>query len=70
MAHMCHGKFFVQFGASFGTSLLPIGASRKDPRGSDRECVPLIGETTIAASSRLVFFSTGNMEQQEIHSEI
>ena len=31
---------------------------------------PLVGETIIAASSCLVFFSTGNMEQQEIRAEL
>ena len=72
MAHICHGKKTDQFGASFGTSLLQTGASRKKPRGSDRERVTLVGETTIvAASSRLVFFfSTGNIDKQEIHAEI
>jgi hypothetical protein len=56
MAHICHGKKIDQFGASFGASLLQTGASRKEPRGSDRERVTLVGETTIAASSHLVFF--------------
>jgi hypothetical protein len=71
MSHICRGKKFVQFGASFDTSLLQTGASSKKPRGSDRERVTLVGETTIiAASSRLVFFSTGNVDQQEIRAEI
>ena len=71
MSHICRGKFFVQFGASFGTSLLQTEASSKKPHGSDRERVTLVGETTIvAASSRHVFFSTGNVDQQEIHAEI
>jgi hypothetical protein len=64
-------KKIVQFGASFGTSLLETGASSKKPRGSDRERVTLVGETTmVAASSRLVFFSTGNIDQQEIRAGI
>jgi hypothetical protein len=71
MAHICRGKNFVQFGASYGTSLLQTGASSKKPRGSDRERVTLVGEMTIVtASSRLVFFSTGNIDQQEIRAEI
>ena len=71
MAHICHGKKIVQFGVSFGTSLLQTGASSKKPRGSDRERVTLVGEMTIvAASSRLVFFSTGNVDQHEIRVEI
>jgi hypothetical protein len=59
MAHICHGKIIVQFGASFGTRLLQTEASSKKPRGSDRERVTPVGETTIAASSRLVFFFYG-----------
>jgi hypothetical protein len=55
MAHIYHGKKFIQFLASFGTSLLQTGASSKKPHGSDRERVTLVGETTIAVSSRLVF---------------
>ena len=70
MAHICRGKKFVQFEASFGTSLLQTGAFHKKPRGSDRERVTLVGETIITASSRLVFFSTGNIDQHEIRAKI
>jgi hypothetical protein len=70
MAHICRGKKIVQFGATFITSLLQTGASRNNPRGSDRERVPLVGETIFAPSSRLVFFSIGNMEQREIRAEL
>jgi hypothetical protein len=70
MAHICHGKKFVQFGASFGTRLLQTGASSKKPRGSDRERVTLVGKMTIAASSHLVFFSMGNIDRQEIRAKI
>jgi hypothetical protein len=70
MAHTCHGKKIVQFGPSFITNLLQTGASCKTPRGFDWETCPLVGETIIAPSSRLVFFSTGNIDQQEIRAEI
>ena len=71
MSHICRGKKIVQFGASFGTSLLQTRASSKKPHGFDRERVTLVGKMTIvAASSRLVFFSTGNIDQQEIRAEI
>jgi hypothetical protein len=70
MAHICHGKKIVQFGPSFITNLLQTGASRKNHRGFDRETCPLIGETIIAPSSRLVFSSTRNMEQREIRAEL
>ena len=70
MSHICRGKKIVQFVESIGTSLLQTGGSSKKPCGSDRERVTLVGETTIAASSRLVFFSTGNIDQQEIRAEI
>jgi hypothetical protein len=70
MAHICHGKKIDQFGARFGASLLQTGAPSKKPHGSDRERVTLVGETAIAASSHLVFFSTGNIDQQEIRAEI
>ena len=56
MAHICHGKKIVQFGASFGTRVLQTGASSKKPRGFDRERVTPVGEMTITASSHLVFF--------------
>jgi hypothetical protein len=70
MAHICHGKNIVQFGPSFITNLLQTGACRKNPRGFDKEMCPLVGETIIAASFHLVFFSTGNMEWQDIRAEI
>ena len=70
MAHICHGKNVVQFGPSFITNLLQTGASRKNPRGFDRESVPLVGEMIIAPSSSLVFSSTRNMEQWKIPAEL
>jgi hypothetical protein len=57
MAHICRGKKFVHFGPSFMTNLLQIGASHKNPHGFDRETCPLVGETIIPPSSRLVFSS-------------
>ena len=52
MAHICHGKKIVQFGPSYTTSLLQTEASR-NPHGSVGKHAPLVGETIIAASSRL-----------------
>ena len=42
----------------------------KEPRGFDRETCPLVGQTKIAPSSSLVFPSTRNKEQMEIHAEL
>ena len=71
MVHICRGKNIVQFGPSFITNLLQIGASlNKKPCGSDRETCPLVGKTIITASFRLVFSSTGNMERQDIPAKI
>ena len=52
MADICRGKIIVQFMPSYITSLLQTGACR-NPRSSVREHAPLVGETIIAASSRL-----------------
>ena len=42
----------------------------KKPHGSDRETCSPSGRNVTTASFRLVFSSTGNMEQQDIRAEI
>ena len=52
------------------TNLLQTGACRKNPRVFDRETCPLVGQTIITPSSSLVFSSTRDTEQPEIHAEL
>ena len=66
MAHICCGKNI----ANLGQALLQTGAYRKNPRGFDRETCPLVGQMIIAPSSSLVFSSTRDTEQREIHAEL
>ena len=70
MAHICRGKKIVQFGPSFITNLLQTGASRKNPRGFNRETCPLVGQMIITPSSSLVFASTCDTDQLEIRAEL
>ena len=71
MAHIFRGKNIVQFGPSFITNHLQIGASlNKKPCGSDRETCSPCCRNVIMASFRHVFSSTGNMELHDIHAEI
>ena len=46
MAPTCCGKFFCRIWTSFGISFLQIGASLKKVRGSERERVTSMRETT------------------------
>ena len=70
MAHICHGKNIANLGeALLQTSYKPELLSKK-PRGSERETCSPCCQYIITASLRLVFSSTGNMEQQDIHAEI
>ena len=56
MAPIGLGKKIIQFETTFDISFLQTGASHKKTRGSEREHVMFVGETTVAASSRLEFF--------------
>ena len=46
MAPTCCGNFFGRIGTSFGVSFLQTEASLKKARGSERECVTSMCETT------------------------
>ena len=48
MAPTCCGNFFGRIGTSFGVSFLQTGASLKKARGSERERVTSVCETTYA----------------------
>jgi hypothetical protein len=56
MTHVGHGKKIVEFGEVLGQASYKLSLLTRRPRGSDRERVTLVGETTFAASSRLGFF--------------
>ena len=66
MAHICRGKNI----ANLGQALLQTGACRKNPHGFDRETCRLVGQTVITPSSSLIFASTRDTEQLEIHAEL
>ena len=55
MAQTCCVKYFGRIGTSFGISFLQTGASLKKARGSERERVTSVCETTYTAFSRLNF---------------
>ena len=67
MAHICRGKNIVQFGPSFITNR---SFSQRSLVVMIGKRVPLVGETIITTTFRLVFSSTGNMEQPDICAEI
>jgi len=52
----CCGKKIGRIGTDFGISFLQTEASLKKARGSGRERVTLVCETTYATFSRLDFF--------------
>ena len=65
----CHGtnmlsKKLGRFGTSFGISFLQTGASLKKARGSKRERVTFVCETTYAAP--LDFLYRGNIELMSV----
>ena len=71
IAHICRGKNIVQFGPSFITNLLQIGASlNKKPCGSDREMCSSCCRNVITTSFCLVFSSMGNIERHDIRAKI
>ena len=70
MAHICRGKNIANLGqALLQTSYKPELLSKK-PRGSDRETCPLVGQMIITLSFSLVFSSTRDTEQLEIHAKL
>ena len=60
MALTCYGKKLARFVTRFGISFLQTGASLKKARGSKRERVTFVCETTYAAP--LDFLYRGNIE--------
>ena len=54
---------FVPFGVGSGICFSQTRASHKKPHGFGRECVTFVDEMTFVASSRLEYFSRGNIEQ-------
>ena len=50
MAPTCRGNIFGRIGTSFGVSFLQTGASLKKARGSERERVTSVCETTYVHS--------------------
>ena len=56
MAPTCCGKFFGRIGTSFGVSFLQTGASLKKARGSERERVTSVCETTYVHCLLLPYF--------------
>ena len=67
MAPTCCGKFFGRTGTSFGVSFLQTGASLKKARGSEREHVTSVCETTyVHCLLPSYFLYTARLDQIEV----
>jgi hypothetical protein len=70
MAHICRGKKMSNLGQALLQTSYKLEPLARTLMVSIGKRVPLLGETIIVPSSRLVFSSIDNMEQRDIYAEL